>query len=186
MNFTTNRLNWLFDIQQCGANIHRKKEKKKKLKVYLSPLCVSVLHFKTMVRTHHEDRQPVPAQCINQIEFRASNFCQWEISMHHHWQHDLGAHSEWQADDGRRWRPLAQATAHSPPTGCSAVLQGLNCPVCRAVRQHLRTSILFKLTILLVSDMLKTTGITRELTQGSVISSINFLLPVYGYFSATT
>lgn len=96
---------------------------------------------------HGRRGQARPGQGINQVQFGASNFCQGEISMHHHWQHDLEAHSKWQADSGRRWRPLSRATGRSPPTDCSAVLQGLNFPVCRGVSWHVRTSILFKLTI---------------------------------------
>lgn len=94
--------------------------------------------------------------------FGASNFCQTEISIHHHWQHYLGVNTEWQADNGWQWQHLAQAAVHSYPTGFPPALLGLNLP-CWGFRWRLRTSIIFKLTILLLSDILKTTGLSRNL-----------------------
>lgn len=66
---------------------------------------------------------------------------------------------------GRRW----PTTTTSSPCYCPFTSYWLlACPPgtelpCRAVRWHLGTSILFNLTIPLDPDMLKTTGITRDL-----------------------
>lgn len=92
---------------------------KKLSEVHLGPCIIlsgSVLCLlRGKVRTHPEDRQPQPSECINQADFRGFDYCVFATRRPQCVNTDnriRGVNTKYWANNRRQWRPLAQAAVH--------------------------------------------------------------------------
>lgn len=78
--------------------------------------CGSVLCLlRGKVRTHPEDRQPQPGECINQAEFGGFDYCVFATRIFQCINADnriREVSTKYWANNHRQWRPLAQAAVH--------------------------------------------------------------------------